>query len=108
MGDAIVWRRESNREDSGKLSRPRHDATDNRSTTMPSSSADAIGIRMRAGRMAQIKEGPAWLKMLKKRHEELLAQRYDNVHREPRFRTPAARPACCESAIYPTQVSLRH
>ena len=37
--------------------------------------------------MAQItiNEGLAWLKTLKKRHEELLALRNDNGHRERRF-----------------------
>jgi hypothetical protein len=37
--------------------------------------------------MAQItiNEGPAWLKTLKKRHEEPLALRNDNAHRERRF-----------------------
>ena len=37
--------------------------------------------------MAQItiNEGLAWLKTLKKRHEELLALRNDNAHRERRF-----------------------
>jgi hypothetical protein len=55
--------------------------------TMPSSSA-ACGIETkgRAG-VAQItiNEGLAWLKTLKKRHEELLALRNDNAHRERRF-----------------------
>jgi len=32
-----------------------------------------------------INEGLAWLKTLKKRHEELLALRNDNAHRERRF-----------------------
>src|SRR2546428_7511683 len=37
--------------------------------------------------MAQItlNEGLAWLKTLKKRHEELLALRTENAHRERRF-----------------------
>ena len=37
--------------------------------------------------MAQItlNEGLAWLKTLKKRHEELLALRNENAHRERRF-----------------------
>ena len=37
--------------------------------------------------MAQItiNEGLAWLKTLKKRHEELLALRNDNAHRERRY-----------------------
>jgi hypothetical protein len=37
--------------------------------------------------MAQItiNEGLAWLKTLKRRHEELLALRNDNAHRERRF-----------------------
>src|SRR3989442_7692673 len=45
---------------------------------------------MRRGRrthMAQItlNEGLAWLKTLKKRHEELITLRNDNAHRERRF-----------------------
>jgi hypothetical protein len=32
-----------------------------------------------------INEGLAWLKTLKRRHEELLALRNDNAHRERRF-----------------------
>lgn len=32
-----------------------------------------------------INEGLAWLKTLKKRHEELVALRNDNAHRERRF-----------------------
>ena len=42
--------------------------------------------------MAQItiNEGLAWLKTLKKRHEELLALRNDNAHRERRFYGAAA------------------
>ena len=49
---------------------------DNLSTTMASSSSDAAGIEESA-EMPQItiNEGLAWLKTLKKRHEELLALR---------------------------------
>jgi hypothetical protein len=41
----------------------------------------------RRRRVAQItlNEGLAWLKTLKKRHEELLSLRDDNAHRERRF-----------------------
>ena len=47
----------------------------------------ANGIDVKVDRMAQItiNEGLAWLKTLKKRHEELLALRNDNAHRERRF-----------------------
>ena len=50
---------------------------------MASSSSDTL----ESGYMAQItiNEGLAWLKTLKKRHEELLALRNDNAHRERRF-----------------------
>jgi len=37
-----------------------------------------------------INEGLAWLKTLKKRHEELVALRNDNAHRERRFYTASA------------------
>src|SRR5260370_29378022 len=63
---------------------------DNDSTTMPSSSRELASDE--GGTMAQItiNEGLAWLKTLKKRHEELLALRNDNAHRERRFYGPSA------------------
>jgi hypothetical protein len=53
---------------------------------MPSSSIPEFSTDQ-DGSMAQItiNEGLAWLKTLKKRHEELLALRDDNAHRERRF-----------------------
>ena len=49
--------------------------------------ASSLSDTLESGCMAQItiNEGLAWLKTLKKRHEELLALRNDNAHRERRF-----------------------
>jgi hypothetical protein len=52
--------------------------------------------------MAQItiNEGLAWLKTLKKRHEELLALRNDNAHRERRFLGSSADREIVKEPVY--------
>lgn len=52
--------------------------------------------------MAQItiNEGLAWLKTLKKRHEELLALRNDNAHRERRFYGASADRELVKEPVY--------
>ena len=52
--------------------------------------------------MAQItiNEGLAWLKTLKKRHEELLALRNDNAHRERRFYGASADKEIVQEPVY--------
>lgn len=72
---------------------------------MPSSSS----LRNLAGygeSMAQItiNEGLAWLKTLKKRHEELLALRNDNAHRERRFYGAGAEKEIVKEPVYDVKV----
>ena len=57
--------------------------------------------------MAQItiNEGLAWLKTLKKRHEELLALRNDNAHRERRFYGASADKEIVKEPVYDVKVS---
>ena len=52
--------------------------------------------------MAQItiNEGLAWLKTLKKRHEDLLALRDDNAHRERRFYGASADKEIVKEPVY--------
>jgi hypothetical protein len=52
--------------------------------------------------MAQItiNEGLAWLRMLKKRHEELLGLRNDNAHRERRFYGASADKEIVKEPVY--------
>ena len=52
--------------------------------------------------MAQItiNEGLAWLKTLKKRHEELLTLRNDNAHRERRFYGSSADREIVKEPVY--------
>src|SRR6266540_2114847 len=54
------------------------------------------------GSMAQItiNEGLAWLKTLKKRHEELLTLRNDNAHRERRFYGASADKEIVKEPVY--------
>jgi hypothetical protein len=56
--------------------------------------------------MAQItiNEGLAWLKTLKKRHEELLSLRDGNAHRERRFLGAAADREIIKEPIYDVRV----
>ena len=56
--------------------------------------------------MAQItiNEGLAWLKTLKKRHEELLALRNDNAHRERRFYGASADKEIVKEPVYDVRV----
>lgn len=56
--------------------------------------------------MAQItiNEGLAWLKTLKKRHEELLALRNDNAHRDRRFYGAAADKEIVREPVYDVKV----
>jgi hypothetical protein len=58
------------------------------------------------GSMAQvtINEGLAWLKTLKKRHEELLALRNDNAHRERRFYGASADKEIVKEPVYDVKV----
>jgi hypothetical protein len=74
---------------------------DNAATTMASSSS-IEGSR----RMAQItiNEGLAWLKTLKKRHEELLALRNDNAHRERRFYGASAEKEIVKEPVYDVKI----
>jgi hypothetical protein len=74
---------------------------DNDSTTMPSSSSPEFAAD-EGGTMAQItiREGLAWLKTLKKRHEELLALRNDNAHRERRFYGASADKEIVKEPVY--------
>jgi len=56
--------------------------------------------------MAQItiNEGLAWLKTLKKRHEELLALRNDNAHRERRFYGASGDKEILKERVYDVKV----
>ena len=56
--------------------------------------------------MAQItiNEGLAWLKTLKKRHEELLELRNDNAHRERRFYGASADKEIIKEPVYDVKV----
>jgi len=56
--------------------------------------------------MAQItiNEGLAWLKTLKKRHEELLALRNDNAHRERRFYGASVDKEIVKEPVYDVKV----
>ena len=74
---------------------------------MPSSSSsDAAGIEVQVKEVAQItiNEGLAWLKTLKKRHEELLALRNDNAHRERRFYGASADKEIVKEPVYDVKV----
>ncbi len=72
---------------------------------MASSSSTLLGVGMKAG-MAEItiNEGLAWLKTLKKRHEELLALRNDNAHRERRFYGASADKEIVKEPVYDVKV----
>jgi hypothetical protein len=56
--------------------------------------------------MAQItlNEGLAWMKTLKKRHDELIALRNDNAHRERRFFGASADKEVVKEPIYDVKV----
>ena len=56
--------------------------------------------------MAQItiNEGLAWLKTLKKRHEELLVLRNDNAHRERRFYGASADKEIVKEPVYDVKI----
>ncbi len=51
-----------------------------------------------------INEGLAWLKTLKRRHEELLALRNDNAHRERRFYGASADKEIVKEPVYDVKV----
>ena len=51
-----------------------------------------------------INEGLAWLKTLKKRHEELLALRNDNAYRERRFYGASADKEIVKEPLYDVKV----
>jgi hypothetical protein len=72
---------------------------------MPSSSSSRNRSEGRWG-VAQItiNEGLAWLKTLKKRHEELLALRNDNAHRERRFYGASADKEIVKEPVYDVKV----
>ena len=88
-----------------RLPADRPGTVDSLSATMASSSSDAIGLD-ESGCMAQItiNEGLAWLKTLKKRHEELLALRNDNAHRERRFYGASADREIVKEPVYDVKV----
>jgi hypothetical protein len=75
------------------------------STTMPSSSSSRNRGKGRWD-VAQItiNEGLAWLKTLKKRHEELLSLRNDNAHRERRFYGASADKEIVKEPVYDVKV----
>jgi hypothetical protein len=56
--------------------------------------------------MAQItlNEGLAWMKTLKKRHDELIALRNDNAHRERRFFGASADKEVVKEPLYDVKV----
>lgn len=56
------------------------------------------------GERFAINEGLAWLKALKKRHEELVALRNDNAHRERRFYGAAADKELVKEPVYDVKV----
>jgi len=72
---------------------------------MPSSSSSRTALEGRSD-VAQItiNEGLAWLKTLKKRHEELLALRNDNAHRERRFYGASADKEILKGPVYDVKV----
>lgn len=51
-----------------------------------------------------INEGLAWLKTLKNRHEELLALRHDNAHRQRRFYGASADKEIVKEPVYDVKV----
>jgi hypothetical protein len=65
-----------------------------------------VVVDRRSQPMAQItiNEGLAWLKTLKKRHEELLALRNDNAHRERRFYGASADKEIVKEPVYDVKV----
>ena len=67
---------------------------------------DAIVVVDKGTSMAEItiNEGLAWLKTLKKRHEELLALRNDNAHRERRFYGSSADKEIIKEPVYEVKV----
>jgi hypothetical protein len=68
--------------------------------------AIVVVVDRRSQPMAQItiNEGLAWLKTLKKRHEELLALRNDNAHRERRFYGASADKEIVKEPVYDVKV----
>lgn len=56
------------------------------------------------GRRISINEGLAWLKTLEKRHEELVALRNDNAHRERRFYGSSADKEIIKEPVYDVKV----
>ena len=66
---------------------------------------DGVGMQADAWlRSRSINEGLAWLKTLKKRHEELLALRNDNAHRERRFYGASADKEIVKEPVYDVKV----
>ena len=82
---------------------------DNRSTTMASSSSDAVGTEVQGEHMAQITIMKGWRgsKTPKKRHEELLALRNDTAHRERRFYGASADKEIVKEPVYDVKVLAR-
>jgi hypothetical protein len=62
--------------------------------------------QVEGGSVAQItiNEGLAWLKTLKKRHEELLELRIDNAHRKRRFYGASADKEIVKEPVYDVKV----
>ena len=69
---------------------------------MPSSSSTIEGRSIDGADHDQ--RGLAWLKTLKKRHEELLALRNDNAHRERRFYGASADKEIVKEPVYDVKV----
>ncbi len=82
---------------------------DRRLTTMasPSTEGSSVDILWREGEdMAHItlNEGLAWMKTLKKRHEELIGLRNENAHRERRFLGSSADREIVKEPVYDVKV----
>lgn len=73
-----------------------------RQVTLPESALTVAAKCDGIASVAQItlNEALAWLKTLKKRHEELLALRNDNAHRERRFLGSAADRELVKEPVY--------
>jgi len=80
------------------------DDAESRSCFEESSAREFASVE--GGSMAQItiNEGLAWLKTLKKRHEELLSLRNDNAHRERRFYGASADKEIVKEPVYDVKV----
>jgi hypothetical protein len=100
--DAIVGRRKSNCDDSLQIVPTLLTVAPRRwHRRRPMRSASGEGECMA---QITINEGLAWLKTLKKRHDELLALRNDNAHRERRFYGASADKEIVKEPVYDVKV----